>query len=623
VIWKERFLEWLNNPWLDSATQDELSAIASNEDEIIARFGRMLSFGTGGLRGAVGAGTNRINRYIIRKVTQGLADWLAENRAAITINDCANYGARIRVCVGFDARIHSSEFAAETAAVLTANGIEVYLFEAACPTPELAFAVRRLRADAGVMITASHNPPGDNGYKVYGPDGVQILPNSARQIGRYFSETPFFWRKSFPGLNEAAHQGLLTYLDQKIDQEYLMAVRDALASYSAAVPAKAKQSFSICLTALHGVGGRYLKSLLQSLGFASSAVDKQIEPDGAFPTLKAPNPENEAAFAYAIDQCRRSCSNTRGYCGDRGSEGHGRSAEVQMILATDPDADRVGCAVRDGSGGNFRVLSGNQIAALLCDFVLSATKAPFSKPLLATTFVTTGLVQAIAQKYGLSVLETPPGFKFIGAAIEAAARQGRPFLFGCEDSCGYLIGNYVRDKDGILGAGLLALAAAWHASCGSDFLKRLSELEEEFGCYRESIDLVPTIDQDRDVAFEYLRRSLIDAFWDKSQVPQPQRQEGFAGMEILEIRDYYKGKAYNLQTGFCYDLDYSGERAIQMFLSDGGYVSRLTFRPSGTEPKFKIYVAVHAACESAALQLQERLRQEAFSLLKNSQGGRI
>lgn len=650
MIWRERFQEWLNNPWLDSRTQDELNAIAAKEGEIKDRFGRMLSFGTGGLRGSVGAGTNRINRYMIRKVTQGLADWLlAEDSHSQPHGDaggvCACAGqatAPISVCIGFDARIDSSEFAAETAAVLVANGIHAHLFKAACPTPELAFAVRRLHAAAGIMITASHNPPRDNGYKVYGTDGVQILPESARQIGKYISETPFFWRRSFPTLDEAIHQGLLTYLDQEIDQEYLKAVSDALAGYSAVVPAEAKRSFPICLTALHGVGGRYLQSLLQDLGFEPAVVEEQIEPNGAFPTLKVPNPENEAAFAFAINQCR----NGRDDCDVR----NGRDSGAQMILATDPDADRVACAVRDldqavcrsqseqADTGDFQVLSGNQTAALLCDFVLTLEHGKsrgntrgnsrgrangggtrFPEPLVATSFVTTGLVQAIAQKYGLSVLETPPGFKYIGAAAEKAARRGRPFLFGCEDSCGYLIGDYVRDKDGILGAGLLALAAAWHASRGSSFLERLSKLEAEFGCYRESIDWITATDQDQNSAFERLRRDasfgeIRGQSQRQQERPGPGRQEGFAGMEILEIRDYYKGEALNPQTGFSYNLDYSGEQALQIILSDGSHTSRITFRPSGTEPIFKIYIAVYAATESAALHKQERLRQEALSL---------
>ena len=646
MIWRERFQEWLNNPWLDSRTRDELNAIAAQEGEIKDRFGRMLSFGTGGLRGPVGAGTNRINRYMIRKVTQGLADWLlAENSlssgSAASTCVCApveKSTASISVCVGFDARTDSPDFAAETTAVLAANGIHAHLFEAACPTPELAFAVRRLQAAAGVMITASHNSPGDNGYKVYGSDGVQILPESACQIGRYISETPFFWRRSFPALNEAIHQGLITYITPEFDQDYLKAVNDALAAYATAVPAEARRSFPICLTALHGVGGRHLQSLLQGLGFEPSVVEEQIEPNGAFPTLKVPNPENEAAFAFAIDQCRRSRGGGHRACDGRDShESHdsrdGRISETQMILATDPDADRVACAVRDpgravdrsqldqagtcagagagaGAGSDdFQVLSGNQIAALLCDFILTLehgnSDAPFPEPLVATTFVTTGLVQAIAQKHGLLVLETPPGFKYIGAAAEKATRRGRRFLFGCEDSCGYLIGDYVRDKDGILGAGLLALAAAWHASRGSSFLERLLELEAEFGCYRESIDWITATDQDRDGALDHLRCEVG-------------RQEGFAGMEILEIRDYYKGEALNPQTGFSYNLDCSGERSLQIILSDGSHVSRITFRPSGTEPIYKIYIAVHAATKPAALQKQERLRQKALSLLASN-----
>ena len=634
MIWRERFREWLDNPWLDSRTREELNAITSQEDEIKNRFGQMLSFGTGGLRGPVGAGTNRINRYMIRKVTQGLADWLLAETAA-----------PFSVCVGFDARTDSPGFAAETAAVLAANGIHAHLFEAACPTPELAYAVRRMRAAAGVMITASHNPPGDNGYKVYGPDGVQILPVAAHQIGRHISETPFFWRRSFPALHEALQQGLLTYLTQEMDQEYLAVVGDALAGYAAAVPAEARQSFPICLTALHGVGGYYLKNLLQILGFEPSVVDEQIEPNGAFPTLRVPNPENEAAFAFAIDQCsydhRRGCGS-----GHRSRTSDDRVTKVQMILATDPDADRVACAVRghaqatdqsqsgQSDAGGFRVLGGNQIAALLCDFILtleygssysrnntgSSSRALRPEPLLAKTFVTTGLVGAIAQKYGLSVLETPPGFKYIGAAVEKAAQRGRPFLFGCEDSCGYLIGDYVRDKDGILGAGLLALAAAWHASRGSSFLERLSELEQEFGYYRESIASLAATghDQDQGSAFIKLAALIKDNALINDSVFGRCWQEGFAGMEMLEIRDYYNGKVLNPQTGFSYNLDYSGELAIQIVLSDGSHLSRVTFRPSGTEPIFKIYIAVHANTESAALEKQERLRQEALSLIKSN-----
>lgn len=637
MIWKERFQEWLNNQLLDPQTRDELNAISANEDEIKARFGQTLSFGTGGLRGQVGAGTNRINRYMIRKVTQGLADWLTENSLPQTIT----------VCIGFDARTESPEFAAETAAVLAANGIHSNLFESACPTPELSFAVRKLHAAAGVMITASHNPPGDNGYKVYGPDGVQILPESAQQIGRYISETPFFWRRSFPAFRDAAHQGLLSYLNRDIDQEYLKAVRNALAVYAAVVPAEVRRSFPVCLTALHGVGGRYLQSLLQSLGFEPLTVAEQMEPDGTFPTLKLPNPENEAAFAFAINKCRS-----------------GIAAKTQIILATDPDADRVACAVgvpeqssgqsQSGQSGQsganaFQVLSGNQIAALLCDFILTqeygnshgghrnpdslrmrgsrsgVSRASLPEPLVAATFVTTGLVKAIAQKHGLPVLETPPGFKYIGAAVEKAASHGRPFLFGCEDSCGYLIGDYLRDKDGILGAGLLALAAAWHASRGSSFLERLSELEKEFGYYRESIESLAAIEddghsaigRDRACAFdcgesgtvEHLRSKVVVGLREQS------RQEGFAGMEILEIRDYYNGKALNPQTGFSYNLEYCGEQAVQIILSDDGHVSRVTFRPSGTEPKFKIYIAVHADTKSDALRKQERLRREALSLI--------
>lgn len=548
----ERYNAWLQNPLIDERTKEELRRLAGNAAEIEDRFFKWLQFGTGGLRGTIGAGTNRMNIYTIRLVTQALATILkAEERAG---------GG---VVIAHDSRRMSREFTQAAGEVLVGNGIPVYVFPEVAPTPLLSFAVRQLQASAGIVITASHNPPEYNGYKVYNEQGSQILGPEAERIS---AEMTSLGLEDVLFEESAQEHPLWTWLGDALIEEYYQALLDIIPGLEGA------GELGILYTPLHGAGGRFVLDVLRRAGFTKvRAVEKQLTPDGEFPTLSSPNPEDPEAFQLAFQE-----------------------AEVQpcdLILATDPDADRLGAAVRQGE--NWVLLNGNQLGVLMADFLLSRLPAErLARGVIVKTIVTTDLIQPLARKFGVEVRSTLTGFKYIGALIDELPAEGKEFLFGLEESYGYLAGTHVRDKDGVLASLLVAAAAAYHRSRGATLVDRLEELFAELGYYAQdlvSYHFATSLEAERS-------RSFLARL---AQSPP----ESLGSERVVEMLNYRTGIHLDLRTGSHREIALPREGVLQWLTEKD---SKVTIRQSGTEPKMKLYLEVKGA---AAQEAQARLAE--------------
>jgi len=559
------YQRWLHSPLVDSRTKEELQSLAGNEAEIEDRFGGELSFGTGGMRGVLGAGSRRMNTYVIRRATQGFADYLNGRFADYTT---------IKVVIAYDSRRFSREFALEAALVLAANGIKVFLFREMRPTPQLSFAIRELDCQGGIIITASHNPPTYNGFKVYDEHGGQIVPARAEEITAAIDKVDYFNDVKLLTIEEAATKGLLVYLDEEMDRRYLERIKTL-----ALQPGDAEMG--IVYTPLHGTGVFLIPRLLREMGYAKiHVVTAQADPDPDFPTVKVPNPEERDSFALALALAD--------------------AKDAALILATDPDADRVGCAVRDREGA-YHLLNGNQVGALLVAYLLTRLKEKNALPphgVIIKTIVTGNLGREIAATYGIPTLETLTGFKFIGEKIREFEEMGdRQFIFGYEESYGYLAGTFVRDKDAVIASALIAEMTAYYRQKGKTLLDVLEELFQKYGYYREElISLVLPEQQPAD--------KLLHAFSGTGL-------RELAGIKITEIRDYRVGKAWDPWT--------KKERALSLPLSDATYFaladgSWFCIRPSGTEPKVKFYFAVQADSAAAAAKKMATLKEAVLKI---------
>ena len=560
---KRKYELWLNHPAVDAETKRELRELEGRDDEIADRFFRDLEFGTGGLRGVIGAGTNRMNRYVVRRATQGLAAWLADQAAE---------GER-SVVIAHDSRRMSREFAVEAACVLAANGIRAYLFDDLRPTPELSFAVRHLRASAGVVVTASHNPPEYNGYKVYGPDGGQLVPDPARRLTERIRSVDFFDGVRVVAPEEAERRGLLVRIGADVDEAYLRAVRSVSLNPDAA--ARLGDDFQVVYTPLHGTGRMPVCRALESIGVRRlSVVEAQAKPDPEFSTVKSPNPEEPEALSLAVEQARR--------------------LNADLVLGTDPDCDRVGAAVR-ASNGDYVLLTGNQAGALLAYYLLSQLRERGQLPAdgaVIKTVVTGELGAEIAKSYGMTVFNTLTGFKYIGEKMTEFERTGaHTFVFGYEESYGYLAGDYARDKDGVVAAMLLAEAAAFYKLQGKTLLDVLRELGDRFGHYRERLE---------SIAFKGIdgaeRMAQVMDGWRRSPPAE------VAGARVVRVMDFNQG------------IDgLPRENAIKFVLEDGSW---FCVRPSGTEPKMKVYFGVKAATEPEAERRLSSLADDVMSRMR-------
>ncbi|MCK9303302.1 MAG: phospho-sugar mutase [Bacteroidales bacterium] len=536
----ENAKQWLSPEFDDETRKEVQTLIDKNNDELVDAFYRNLEFGTGGLRGIMGVGTNRMNKYTVGMATQGLANYLKKcfpNR-------------QISAAIAHDSRNNSTLFANITADVLSANGIKVYLFDDMRPTPELSFAVRYLKCQTGVVVTASHNPKEYNGYKVYWEDGAQIIaPHDVKIIEEVNNI------KSITSVNFKRNKDLINIIGENIDNVYLNKVYE-LSLHRDAV--ERNGNMSIVYTPLHGTGIKLVPKALAMYGFKNiSLVEEQCVPDGNFPTVKSPNPEEGTAFEYAIRLAKK--------------------VNADFIIATDPDADRIGLAVKNKTG-EYQLLNGNQTAAILFYYIIKNRKPNTLPYYIVKTIVTTDLLNDIAKSEGIEVFECLTGFKYIASVIRKYEGKMK-FLVGGEESYGYLCGDFVRDKDSIMSSCLLAEAAAWAKDKNMSLLDMLEAIYDKFGRYTESMTSV--VKKGKDGAAE------IKAMMADYRNNPPKEMEG---KKVVEIRDYQMLKATNYVDGTVKDIDMPVSDVLQFFLEDG---TKLSVRPSGTEPKIKYYRSEH------------------------------
>lgn len=555
MSYKEKYQEWLESPIFDEATKDELLALEGNEKEIEDRFYTELEFGTAGLRGVIGAGTNRMNPYIVRKATQGLANFL--NRQALT---------NPKVAIAYDSRHFSDVFAKEAALVLAANNITAYLYDYLRPVPMLSFAVRYLKCDAGIVVTASHNPPEYNGYKVYGNDGAQVIaPYDQMIIEEVNAITDFNAIKTMSG-EEALSSGKLVMIGKEVSQAYIEEVKKQVLNPE--IIKEVADDFKIVYTPIHGTGNKPVRRILDEVGFKNVYVVKeQEEPDGAFPTVQSPNPENKEAFNLAIDLAKE--------------------VGADIVMGTDPDADRVGVLVRDHEG-EYTVLTGNMLGAMLTEYILSqkSKQGTLEKnSVVIKTIVTTEMVRPICDAYGVDVMEVLTGFKYIGEQIRLfEEHHNRGYAFGFEESYGCLAGTYARDKDAVVACMLAAEMAAYYKTKGMTLYDGLIELYEKYGYYKEAVQSITL------KGIEGLEK--IKNVMENLRKESP---ESFGEYKVLCTRDYKQGVG-----------DLPKSNVLYYALNDGAWVC---VRPSGTEPKIKFYIGIKGTSEEDACKKVEVIKE--------------
>lgn len=533
-MYKKVYEEWLSAPYYDQTTKDELKNIQGNEKEIEDRFFKTLEFGTGGMRGIIGAGINRINKYIIRKATQGFADYIKETKKD-------NYA----IVIAYDSRYKSDEFAKEAALVMAANGIKAYLFSSLRTTPELSYSVRELNADGGIMITASHNPAEYNGYKVYGDDGCQLVPDLADKLVASVEAITDFNKILLTTEEKATEQGKFEWIGEVLDTKYI----DMVKTMSRRPELFTKYpDYKVVFSPLHGTGGMPVKRTLDELGFKGIIpVKEQMIPDPKFTTVPSPNPEDVNAFKLGLTYAKRE--------------------DAELIIATDPDCDRVGLVVKDETG-DYIALNGNQTGALLVNYLLSSYKELPENPIVISTIVTSGIGKVIAQKYGVEHEETLTGFKFIGEKIKQFEDGSKTFIFGYEESYGYLAGTHVRDKDAVIASMLVVEMALYYRDRGITILEGLEEIYKELGYYKEDLHSITLKGKD---GMEEIER-IIKRF-------RTAPLQEIAGRKVERIMDCLKPEETGLPKS----------NVLKYILEDGSWVA---VRPSGTEPKLKFYFSV-------------------------------
>ena len=566
-----KYRDWLISDYFDEETKAELESIKDEEEEIEDRFYKDLNFGTGGMRGKIGAGTNRINRYTVRKATQGLANYIV---------NYSEDGRDRGVVIAYDSRYKSPEFAKEVALVLNGNGIKTYLFDELRPTPELSFAVRELNAISGIVITASHNPPEYNGYKVYWEDGGQVVPSRAREIIAEIEEIDDFSLIEILDKSEAKDQGLFNIIGKEIDDRYVEEVTKVVPDKD--LVQEKGQNLDIIFTPLHGTGNKMIRRILKEMGFSSlQVVEEQTIPDSDFPTVSSPNPENFASFEMALEQAKES------------------DGEIDLIMATDPDCDRMGLVVKNQKG-DYVGLNGNEIGVLLSDYLLNKLKEVEELPENGTiikTIVTTEMVRKVAADYGIDVIDVLTGFKFIGEKIKEFKKSGeREFLFGFEESYGYLAGTYARDKDAVIAAVLAAVMTLYYQEKGKSLYNRLKELREEYGYYLEDLESIRLEGKEG--------QEKINGAIENLREEEPEK---LSGKKVIVFKDYRKGKTFDYQNNTEEEINLPESNVLQFLLEDE---TLITVRPSGTEPKLKLYFAVNDESAQKAEEKMEKVKED-------------
>lgn len=548
--YQKRYREWLENDYFDADTKAELTAIKENDNEIKERFYKDLEFGTAGLRGVIGAGTNRMNIYTVRKATQGLANYILKN------------GAEGRgVAIAYDSRRMSPEFADESALCLAANGIKAYVFESLRPTPELSFAVRKLNCIAGINITASHNPPEYNGYKVYWEDGAQITPPHDTGIMAEVEAVTDYATVKTMSLEAAKEAGLYEVIGEAVDDAYMEELKKQVIHQDAID--QMNKDLKIVYSPLHGTGNIPVRRILKELGFENVYVVKEQElPDGNFPTVSYPNPEAKEAFELGLKLAK--------------------DVDADLVLATDPDADRLGVYVKDTKSGEYKVLTGNMSGCLLADYEISQTKAVKGLPkdgCLIKSIVTSNMAKAIAESYGVKLIDVLTGFKFIGQQILEFEKTGiGTYLFGFEESYGCLIGTYARDKDATVATMALCEAAAYYKTLGKTLWDAMIDMYEKYGYYKDDIQSITLKGIE---GLEKIQNIL------ETLRKEPPAEIG--GYGVQRARDYKAGTIKDLRTGETSDTGLPASNVLYYELENDAWVC---VRPSGTEPKVKFYYGI-------------------------------
>ena len=559
---KKRYEEWLETPYFDEKTKEELRAIASDEKEIEERFYRDLEFGTGGLRGIIRGGTNRMKIYTVRKATQGLANFIRKENAQ-----------EKGVAIAFDSRNMSPEFAEEAALCLAANGIKAYIFPSLRPTPMLSFALRELGCTAGIVVTASHNPPEYNGYKVYWADGAQITyPKDEQIIGEVKAVTDYASVKTM-SREEAEKAGLYQVIGPEIDDKYIAALK-SLVIHPEIIREEA-QNLKIVYTPLHGTGNLPVRRILKELGFEKVYVVKEQErPDGNFPTVSYPNPEDKNAFKLALDLAKE--------------------VDADIVLATDPDADRLGVYAKDTKTGEYMSFTGNMSGMLILEYILSQRKALGTLPengAVVTTIVSGKMSKEITKEYGMALIETLTGFKYIGEQIKFFEQSGsHEYVFGYEESYGCLVGTHARDKDAVVAVMALCEVAAYCRHQGITLCDQMERLFEKYGYYKEGLCTVTLKGQEGAKKIQSMMEQI------RTNVP-----DAVGGLKILRFRDYRENVIRDCATGEETATGLPKSNVLYFELENDAWCC---IRPSGTEPKIKFYIGVKGTSDADA---QEKL----------------
>ena len=572
--YKEEYKKWCEDPSFDKETRKELLSIKDDEEEIKDRFYKELEFGTAGLRGVIGMGTNRMNKYTVGKATQGLANYILEQ------------GTQDKgVAISYDSRRMSDEFSLQTALILNANGIKTYLFESLRPVPELSFAVRQLGCTAGIMITASHNPPKYNGYKVYWDDGSQIVAPRDKDIINKVRAISDFKEIKTMNKEDAIKAGLFNIVGKEMDDKYIETLKSKILNPE--IVREQGKELKIVYTPLHGTGNMVAERLLNELGFKNVyVVPEQAKPDGNFPTVDYPNPEDKKAFKLALELAKK--------------------VDADVVLATDPDADRLGIYAKDTKTGEYMPYTGNMSALLIAEYRISQMKEKGILPkdgMFITTIVSSDLAKAIAANYGLECIEVLTGFKNIGAVMKKAEENhDKTYVFGFEESYGCLIGDYARDKDGIAAVMSLCEAAAYYRAQGITLWDQMNNIYKKYGYYKE--DQVSIVMEGAEGAEKI--KEMMTAMRNKDI-------EKIGKYKVLTFKDVERDYVKDMLTGKEGKTGLPKSNVLYYALEDNCWCC---VRPSGTEPKIKLYFGVKGSSAENATEELEKLKDDMVKLVK-------
>lgn len=564
MSYKEKYQEWINSPIIDEETKNKLKEISNNEKEIEDSFYKELEFGTAGLRGILGVGTNRMNKYTVGKATQGLANFIIKEK-----------GQERGVAIAYDSRNYSKEFSQIAALILNANGIKTYVFESLRPVPELSFAVRYLKCISGIMITASHNPAKYNGYKVYGEDGAQVTSPKDKQIMDEVNNIKDYAQIKTIEKEEAIKKGLFNQIGEKIDEAYINEIKKQSLNPEII---KKQENLSIVYTPLHGTGNIPVQKILKEIGFKNiNVVKEQQEPDGNFPTVEYPNPEDKKAFKLALELAQK--------------------VDAQIVLATDPDADRLGVYVKDTKTNTYIPFTGNMSALIILEYILSQRKEKNTIPengVVIKSIVSSTMAKPITQKYNVKLEEVLTGFKYIGEKIkEYEINKKYEYIFGYEESYGCLVGTHARDKDAIVAVMLLCEAAAYYKEKNMTLWDQMINMYNEYGYYKEGIKQVTLegIDGAEKI------KEIMDNF--RKNPPK-----NFGSFKVEKIRDYNNSIILEVGTNKTERINMPKSNVLYYELSNDSWIA---VRPSGTEPKIKYYIGVKGKSIEEANEMLEEL----------------